>query len=170
MCVHAGSQAAQIKFTRVVEGHNFTSIIEALRQIAHNLAKLIHSLAIRFRPAPALNPVDPTHIIFAFACRIAQPGRVQIGIGIPRLGAQLAEFCGTVVTAQVAKQFSDSRLPVAFTSRNDRKLVAGYIIGQVRIDDGQASLAGAFIFYPDTFFYDPSAKLEILLHVDLLTV
>jgi hypothetical protein len=70
----------------------------------------------------------------------------------------------------VAKQFSDSRLPVAFTSRNDRKLVTSYIIGQVRIDDGQASLAGAFVFYPDTFVYDPSAKLEILLHVDLLTV
>ena len=135
--------AAQIKFTRVVEGHNFTSIIEALCQIAHNLAKLIHRLAIGFQPAPALNAVDPTHIIFAFACRIAQPGRVQIGIGIPRLGAQIAEFCGTVVTTQVAKQFSDSRLPVAFTSRNDRKLVAGYIIGQVRIDDGQASFAGA---------------------------
>ena len=64
------------------------------------------------------------------------------------------KVCGIVQALQISKKFANSGLPETLTSGNDGKCVSTDIIGQVRIDNGEALFAGTLVLNPNTFIDD----------------
>ncbi|CSB24332.1 Uncharacterised protein [Vibrio cholerae] len=62
-----------MKFTRIVEVKNFTSVINATAQIINNLFQLVNMTTIRLSPSSTLNSIHASHVILTFTVRIVEP-------------------------------------------------------------------------------------------------
>ncbi|VVN05201.1 hypothetical protein PS647_03548 [Pseudomonas fluorescens] len=114
------------------------------------------------RPFAPLHAVDFAEVVFALTERVGQPLGVFVGVLVPDLAAQGAEFGSVIYATQESAHFADSRFEGHF-ARGDRRETFLQVITQHRTrktDGVHAGTVGLFGAVLD----DVGDQFEILLH------
>ncbi|MNT20881.1 hypothetical protein D3C72_1562020 [compost metagenome] len=94
--------------------------------------------ALVARPLAPLHAVDLAQVVMALAERVGQPLGVLVGVLVPDLAAQFAEFTRVLHATQETDHFADRRLERQFARGNGRKALL-----QVETQHGARQADGA---------------------------
>ncbi|MNL07613.1 hypothetical protein D3C87_1282980 [compost metagenome] len=114
------------------------------------------------RPLAPLHAVDFAEVVVALAERVGQPLRVFVGVLVPDLATQRAEFSGVVHATQKTAHLADGRFE-GHLARGDRRETFLQVITQHRAGKTDGVHAGAVGLF-GAVLDDVGDQFEILLH------